>query len=561
MGEVRPVRMMRPAAVHAADSGNVQVGDAKEDAKVTGRGEARGWRSLPREYLCWFALCIGFHACLWGYTAYKSMHWRDLLSSGQMRVGGLRAGWLWGLPLDLSDPQWRTLRQFFPLLAIGIPIHAGLSRGARRLEALIPSAHVYFHVAANVGFIIFLHGGKSVWPLSIAAASFWIGRVFKGSRWNPLLTWIFCLSMVIASDYYRGFQRWRWSGTPLAFLEGWGNGVYSWQTQFNLTMLRLVSFNMERYWAHCFISVSPDRGQDEREEGKEREKAQSLVGMEAKQGGVTPWGEKGDGVRRETGVVLTCDEDYSWLHMVAYVFYIPLYIAGPIMTFPAWLTFLRHPQTLQSPSRIGLMLGRVAAYVLAIEIMLHVYLYVSINNNRSWDQIRDPREAMPGWEVAWGGFVTLNFMYLKFLSIWRLFRCWALADGMDPPENMRRCVNNNYSFAGFWRAWHASLNRWIVRYLYVPLGGRRSQWWSIWVVFSFIGLWHDLEWRWQAWAWLNCLFFSVELGLSAFFQRQYFDALWRHPGGKYLQALAASVNILALIFANLGLCVEREREN
>ena len=160
-----------------------------------------------------------------------------------------------------------------------------------------------------------------------------------------------------------------------------------------------------------------------------------------------------------------------------------------------------------------------------------------------------------------GGFVTLNFMYLKFLSIWRLFRCWALADGMDPPENMRRCVNNNYSFAGFWRAWHASLNRWIVRYLYVPLGGRRSQWWSIWVVFSFIGLWHDLEWRWQAWAWLNCLFFSVELGLSAFFQRQYFDALWRHPRAKYLKALAASVNILALIFANLGLCVEREREN
>ena len=36
-----------------------------------------------------------------------------------------------------------------------------------------------------------------------------------------------------------------------------------------------------------------------------------------------------------------------------------------------------------------------------------------------------------------------------------------------------------------------------VRYLYIPLGGKRSQWWSIWLVFSFVGLWHDLEWRWQ----------------------------------------------------------------
>jgi hypothetical protein len=40
------------------------------------------------------------------------------------------------------------------------------------------------------------------------------------------------------------------------------------------------------------------------------------------------------------------------------------------------------------------------------------------------------------------------------LLLYCCFRCWALADGMDPPENMRRCVNNNYSFAGFWRAWY-----------------------------------------------------------------------------------------------------------
>ena len=145
------------------------------------------------------------------------------------------------------------------------------------------------------------------------------------------------------------------------------------------------------------------------------------------------------------------------------------------------------------------------------------------------------------------------YRYLKFLAIWRLFRCWALADGMQPPENMRRCVNNNYTFSGFWRSWHASLNKWIVRYLYIPLGGRRSQWWSIWLIFSFIGLWHDIEWRWQAWAWLNCVFFSIELGLGAVLKRPVFEQLWLHACGKYIQALALALNLLLLIFANLAI--------
>ncbi len=84
---------------------------------------------------------------------------------------------------------------------------------------------------------------------------------------------------------------------------------------------------------------------------------------------------------------------------------------------------------------------------------------------------------------------------------------------------MKRCVNNNFSFEGFWRQWHATLNKWILRYMcacllsscrlvsassplllmmclllfrYIPLGGRRTQLWSMWIIFTFIGLWHDL---------------------------------------------------------------------
>jgi D-alanyl-lipoteichoic acid acyltransferase DltB (MBOAT superfamily) len=37
-----------------------------------------------------------------------------------------------------------------------------------------------------------------------------------------------------------------------------------------------------------------------------------------------------------------------------------------------------------------------------------------------------------------------------------------MLEGIQAPENMLRCVNNNYNIEGFWRSWHASYNRWAV---------------------------------------------------------------------------------------------------
>ena len=62
-------------------------------------------------------------------------------------------------------------------------------------------------------------------------------------------------------------------------------------------------------------------------------------------------------------------------------------------------------------------------------------------------------------EIAVICYMTLKMMWIKFLLIWRLFRLWALFDGIAPPENMLRCMSNNYSLEGFWRGWHASFNK------------------------------------------------------------------------------------------------------
>lgn len=77
-----------------------------------------------------------------------------------------------------------------------------------------------------------------------------------------------------------------------------------------------------------------------------------------------------------------------------------------------------------------------------MEIILH-YIYVgAIARTKAWNNDTPLQQAM----IA---LFNLNIMYLKLLIPWRLFRLWAMVDGIDAPENMLRCVDNNYSTVGF----------------------------------------------------------------------------------------------------------------
>ncbi|KAI3513488.1 hypothetical protein L1887_20822 [Cichorium endivia] len=40
----------------------------------------------------------------------------------------------------------------------------------------------------------------------------------------------------------------------------------------------------------------------------------------------------------------------------------------------------------------------------------------------------------------------------------------ALVSGIEASENMPRCINNCYNLESFWKNWHASFNKWLVRY-------------------------------------------------------------------------------------------------
>ena len=247
-------------------------------------------------------------------------------------------------------------------------------------------------------------------------------------------------------------------------------------------------------------------------------------------------------------------KDYSFRSYLAYALYSPLYIAGPIMTFNEYISQARYTPETTSMQRTITYGFRFLVCFLTMELVLHFLYAVAIS------------KAQPAWEIytpfelSMLGYFNLHHIWLKLLIPWRFFRLWALVDGMDPPENMLRCMSNNYSALAFWRGWHKSLNRWIVRYIYIPLGGSggpgtRGKWGAVrtivnyLAVFTFVAMWHDIQLRLLLWGWLVTLFILPEvLAGFAFPKRKWQD---RKTAYRVICGIGATGNILMMMAANL----------
>ena len=200
--------------------------------------------------------------------------------------------------------------------------------------------------------------------------------------------------------------------------------------------------------------------------------------------------------------------EFTITNYLIYIFYPPLYFTGPIITFNSFI-FQLNTQTKATTFhiKINYFLHYLVIFF-SMEIFNHlVYPHAFLMNVYNEWMLGD----FDDFTLAIMCFHILLFIWLKLNFIWRTARLFSMIDNIEPEENMNRCVYNNYCFEGFWRAWHRSFNQWLIKYIFIPLGGNRFKAISIWVIFTFVALWHDLEIKLIAWAWLNCVFLLFEM--------------------------------------------------
>lgn len=87
------------------------------------------------------------------------------------------------------------------------------------------------------------------------------------------------------------------------------------------------------------------------------------------------------------------------------MFYIPLYFAGPIVTFNSFISQVRVPKTIErrGVAFYGL---RLIVAILLMEAMMHAFHVVAIKDANAW-------AGMSPLQLICVGFLNLKFIWLK----------------------------------------------------------------------------------------------------------------------------------------------------
>ncbi|KAF2685766.1 glycerol:H+ symporter-like protein [Lentithecium fluviatile CBS 122367] len=476
----------------------------------------------------------------------------------------LSAGWIPGRKVDNSDLQYRGFRQNIPFLILLLAVHPLLRKAydafwrADTYTQVQPSAgrgltmgltasaaadarlnqRISFDIPFAIVFLVALHGFSIFKIITILYINYSLAKNLP-RPYVPAATWLFNVGVLFVNDLCDGYSYETIVGVFLPSsvsekrepgrnfghtFDSYGGLIPKWDVLFNFTILRLISFNLDYYW-----SLNSSAGNV----------------IEKKQLDPANLSE------RDRVSIPSKASDFCFRNYFAYAVYSPLYLAGPIVTFNDYMSQLRYrPHSITSKRNV-LYAIRFVVVLLTMEVMIHYCYMVAIFKAKpDWDLYTPAQLSMLG-------FFNLKHIWLKLLIPWRFFRLWALLDGIDPPENMVRCMSDNYSVTNFWRGWHRSFNKWSLRYLFIPLGGSALP--GLWgkartvlnylTVFSFIAIWHDIQLRLLMWGWLVTLFVLPEVLASYIFPAR----RWKnHPNTyRYLCGLGAVVEILMLMVANL----------
>ncbi|XP_027790601.2 protein-cysteine N-palmitoyltransferase HHAT isoform X3 [Marmota flaviventris] len=167
-------------------------------------------------------------------------------------------------------------------------------------------------------------------------------------------------------------------------------------------------------------------------------------------------------------------------------------------------------------------------------------------------------ETVSSWTLGGLALAQVLFFYVKYLVLFGVPALLMRLDGLNPPP-LPRCVSTMFSFTGMWRHFDVGLHNFLIRYVYIPLGG--SQHGLLWMLFStaitfaFVSFWHggyDYLWCWAA---LNWLGITVENGVRRLVEKPCIrDSLARHlspQARRRLHAALASCATSMLILFNL----------
>ena len=201
--------------------------------------------------------------------------------------------------------------------------------------------------------------------------------------------------------------------------------------------------------------------------------------------------------------------EHNFLQYCLFVTFFPQLIAGPIV---------HHKEMLHQFAKDSLYKFKHEHFSIGITIFfIGLFKKVMIADNVAQFSTPVFNAAAEGTAITffegWGGALAYTFqLYFDFsgysdmaIGLGRMF-------GVCLPLNF----NSPYkatSIIDFWRRWHMTLSRFMLDYLYIPLGGNHKgpvrQYLNLFITMTLGGLWHGAGWTFVLWGSLHGVYLFV----------------------------------------------------
>jgi D-alanyl-lipoteichoic acid acyltransferase DltB (MBOAT superfamily) len=243
-----------------------------------------------------------------------------------------------------------------------------------------------------VVFFVF-YGFDVVKVLFLNLAFYLIAKSTQNLFFAPVLYWFLTVSMLLMIHWVDLSDK---AFFTIFAYKGMG---LNWAGSFNFNILRMISFGMDNYWAcrNPRFSISDHERyckecHESRFDGSECSKLRIEAPLPA--------------------------SNYNLLNFMAYALYLPLYLAGPIITFNDFIAQSRRKP--KSITLYGTLIYAVRWIFLALlmEIMIHAFHVIAISKARAWN-------GFTPFQITMVGFWSLKHIWLKLTVIWKFFRLWV----------------------------------------------------------------------------------------------------------------------------------------
>ena len=217
---------------------------------------------------------------------------------------------------------------------------------------------------------------------------------------------------------------------------------------------------------------------------------------------------------KHIGYLIECKRgkfaDLAFAEYVAYIFFFPMFAAGPIERLPSFLYQLRNPTFTFSTISLGIeriIIGLGFKFIIADFLLKSIMAPPQVIENMA--------ETFRWHQALAASFFRFLYTYFDFAGYTSMVIGTGLLFGITLMENFNFPLLRP-TLGDFWRNWHISLSSWARDYIYFPVMGRtRNITLALLTTFLMIGIWHGAAPGWALWG----LHHGLGLTFFGYYQR------------------------------------------